>query len=284
MVSVFDLEQLQSLLQDFYHITRMRITVFDRDLNELVSYPENCAPFCTIIRATAEGQAACAKCDQTACAAAARQNKTYIYRCHAGLTEAIMPLHVGKVLVGYLLFGHVFAYNSLEEGWEVICRCCGKYPVDPEKLKLSLRNHPIISKDYINSAARILHATASYLILERMATLQEDSVAAKLDAYLSEHYAEAITARQLCEKLQIGRSRLYKLTDQLYGCGIHQHIIKLRMDKAKQMLNDCAGLSVTEIATACGFSDYNYFIAVFSKTVGQSPNAYRKSNMNLKSL
>ena len=81
MISVFHLEQLQQLLQDFYNITRTRITVFDHELNEVVSYPENCAPFCSIIRSIPEGRAACARCDREACAVASRQNTAHIYRC-----------------------------------------------------------------------------------------------------------------------------------------------------------------------------------------------------------
>lgn len=275
MVSVFDIEQLQSLLEDFYRITNIRITVFDNQLNELVSYPERCAPFCRLIRATAQGRTACAKCDRDACAVAARGNRTHIYRCHAGLTEAVTPLYVGKVLVGYLLFGHVFAYNSPEEGWEVISRCCSGYPVDMDALKSACGSCTQVSREYIRSAARILHATASHLVQERMATLQEDSTAARLDAYLTEHYTQPITSQILCQKLGIGRSKLYKLSDQLYGCGIQQQVRKLRMDKAKQLLLDYPEMSIAQIASDCGYGDYNYFITVFSQTVGQSPSAYR---------
>ena len=91
MISVFNIEQLQKLLIDFYRISNNRITVFDRDLTELVSYPEQCAPFCQIIRGTKEGRLACAACDRDACAADSKRTSTHIYRCHAGLTEAIMP-------------------------------------------------------------------------------------------------------------------------------------------------------------------------------------------------
>ena len=46
MISVFDLDKLRGLLKDFYQISRIRITVFDEDLNELCSYPERVPP-CT---------------------------------------------------------------------------------------------------------------------------------------------------------------------------------------------------------------------------------------------
>lgn len=280
MVSVFDLEQLQSLLQDFHRITGIRITVFDADLTELVSYPEQCAPFCRIIRSTDQGRAACASCDRKACAIAAKEHRTHIYRCHAGMTEAVTPLYIGEVLIGYLLFGHVFGYNTLEEGWQEISRCCQEYPVDRALLKAACADCTQVSRDYIQSAARILHATASHLVQERMATLREDSAAARLDAYLTHHFAEPITAEGLCQELSMGRSRLYKLSQQLYGCGIQQQIRKLRMDLAKHLLQDHPEMSISRIAAECGYTDYNYFIAVFSQSVGQSPGSYRSTRGN----
>jgi len=275
MVSVFNLKELEHLLEDFYRITQIRITVFDDRFQEIVSYPDSRPTFCQMIRSCEEGRKACAKCDAEACAYAAKQNKTHIYRCHAGLTEAIMPLHVGKVLVGYLLFGHVFAYDSLEKGWETIEKSCVRYPVDPQKLKSTLEDMPLISHEYIRSAARVLHMTSSYLVMERMATLQEATTAAKLDSYLSEHYTEPMTAEHLCDVLNIGRSKLFKLSQELYGCGIQQQIRKLRMEKAREFLLDRPDLGINEIAALCGYGDYNYFISVFSKTHGKPPHQFR---------
>lgn len=277
MVSVFDLEQLHGLLEDFHRITGIRITVFDAELNELVSYPEQCALFCQLIRANGQGRAACARCDRDACAVAARENRTHIYRCHAGLTEAVTPLYVGQVLVGYLLFGHVFGYDSREEGWQEIYRSCSGYPLDMEQLHRACESCTHVSRDYIQSAARILHATASYLVLQRMATLQEDSDAARLDAYLSAHYTESLTAQNLCKALSLGRSKLFKLSRQLYGCSLQQQIRRLRIDRAKTLLRDHPELSIGFIAEDCGYTDYNYFISIFSQTVGQSPGSYRSN-------
>lgn len=276
MVSVFNVEQLQKLLIDFYRIANIRITVFDSNFAELVSYPENRSPFCSLIRSTEEGRQACAVCDRTACTVASRQSSAYIYRCHAGLTEAVMPLWVGNALVGYLLFGHVFAYKNWDDGWETIQKCCEGYPVDKEKLRAALPACPQASDEYILSAAHILHATASFLVMQRMAALKEDSLAAQIDTYINEHFCEDITAATICRVFEIGRSRVYKLSNQLYGCGISEHIRTLRIQQAKKMLTDHPHMRIADIALECGFTDYNYFITVFSSMAGISPGAYRK--------
>ena len=278
MISVFNEKELLHLLEDFYRITRIRITVFDERFQEIISFPDGRPEFCQIIRACEEGYIACTKCDEEACAYASKERKTHIYRCHAGLTEAITPLYVGKVLVGYLLFGHVFAYDSFESGYAAIAECCRKYPVDMDALRNTLYGMPQISHAYIQSAAQILRMTASFLALERMATLQEDTLAAKLDKYLSDHYTEPITAERLCDALGLGRSKLFKLSQEVYGCGIQQQVRKLRMEKARDLLVDRLDLSIMDVATACGYDDYNYFIAVFSKCHGKSPKQFRQEN------
>ena len=278
MISVFNEKELLHLLEDFYRITKIRITVFDERFQEIISFPDGRPEFCQIIRSCEEGCIACTKCDEEACAYASKERKTHIYRCHAGLTEAITPLYVGKVLVGYLLFGHVFAYDSIESGCAAITECCRNYPIDMDALRNTLVGMPQISHAYIQSAAQILRMTASFLALERMATLQEDTLAAKLDKYLSDHYTEPFTAECLCDALGLGRSKLFKLSQEVYGCGIQQQVRKLRMEKARDLLMNQRNLSITDVATECGYDDYNYFIAVFSKFHGKSPKQFRRES------
>lgn len=275
MTSAFDVTQLLVLLEDFYRITGIRITVFDENLRELVSQPAEVAPCCRMIRSCSAGMDACLRCDRDACAAASKRGGLHIYRCHAGLTEAVIPLTAEGYPVGYLLFGHVFSYPSHEEGWKVIARRCERLPIDLEALRRAVFACPIVSEEYIQSAAHILHAVASYLILEHMATVQRDQRAAALDAWLSRHYTEPVSAPDLCRALGIGKTQLYKLSRQLYGCGAAKHIRDLRMALAKELLRGEDALPLAEIANRCGYRDYNYFITVFTREVGMSPGAYR---------
>ena len=276
MISIFNLERLHILLKDFYELSHIRITVFDENQVELISYPAEVAPYCAVIRSVPEGLEACRTCDSNACRLASKRRGTHIYRCHAGLTEAVAPLYVGDVLVGYLLFGHVFSYPTQEEGWEVIRERCAHLTLNQNLLKEKLSHAIPMEESLVRSAAHILHAVASYLILERMATLKEDLMAVRLDSYLSAHFAEKITAADIADHLEIGKTHLYELSRQLYGCGIAQRIRALRIEHAKKMLENPQTLPLSRIASECGFSDYNYFITVFSREVGMSPAQWRK--------
>ena len=278
MISLFDLEKLRTLLQDFYQIAGIRITVFDENRNELISYPNQVASYCKIIRGVSEGFASCMACDHAACQAAAKKRRTHIYRCHAGFTEAVTPLYIGEILVGYLFFGHVFSYASHEEGWKTIEALTGPLRVNRRMLKEAVMEANYIPEETIRAAAHILQALSSFLILERMASLKQDTLAVRLDSYLSTHFMEGITVEGLCERLGVGKTLLYKTSHQLYGCGITQRVRSLRIEHAKKLLLDPTKYSLAEISDQCGFHDYNYFISVFSKEVGQSPLVYRRSN------
>lgn len=277
MISVFDKAKLKELLKDFYEITKIRITVFDENRTELLSYPETIPAFCQTVRSAASGRLKCEDCDRRACETAARTRRTEIYRCHAGLTEAVTPILTDGVLAGFLLFGHVFSYPTYEEGWAVIRKACEDLPVSQEALREEMESLPLRDQDFVRAATHILRTVASYLVMERMTVLKEDLLSVQLENYISAHYTEGLTAEEICGRFGIGRTQLYKIANGLYGCGIAEHIRGLRIGKAKELL--LAGSApLARIAEACGYPDYNYFITVFSRVTGTTPAAWRKRN------
>ena len=275
MRPVFDFDQLNALLRDFYELTQIRITVFDDRFRELTFVPGTHAPLCTLIRA-AGGEAACRDCDRAACARASRQSSALIYRCHAGLMEAIMPFYVKDTLVGYLILGQALVYPSRDAARAAVEPRCRALGVDSGRLRAAFDASPLVSESCFQSATHILHALASYLTLEKMATLKEERVAERLDNYICEHFTEPMTAQTLCDRLQIGKTQLYSLSKQLYGSGVAQQVRKLRIEKARRLLAERPDMSVGDVAEACGFSDYNYFISVFTRMTQESPSRYRR--------
>lgn len=280
MISSFNLTKLNSILKDFFTLTRIRITVFDDNFRELAAYPKHLPEFCQIIRSDESGKNECIKCDKHACETAAKRRSTYTYLCHAGLTESIAPIYMGNIVIGYLLFGHVFSYPSYEEGWRQISSLCRSYKIDMKGLYDACISQPIITKDYIESASHILQAVASYLCLERMATFRQKELPVLIDEYILEHYTKDIDVGRLCNHFNIGKTRLYEISHHNYGMGIAQHIRTLRIERAKKLLIEQPELPIYEVAFMCGFKDYNYFITVFKRLVGLPPKKYRLSALD----
>lgn len=279
MISTFNLAKLKLLLKDFYDMTRIRITVFDDSFHELAAYPAEIAPFCRIIRSDADAADRCRLCDTHACEIALKRRTQYTYRCHAGLTESITPIIMGNIVIGYLFFGHVFSYASHEEGWKQIRELCKNYHLDTLKLEAACMEQSLIPENYISSASHIMQAVASYLCMERMVSLRQQELPVQIDEYIQAHFTEKLDAAQLARQFGIGKTQLYEIAEQNYGVGIAAHIRNLRIEKARLLLSEQPGLSLAEIASACGFNDYNYFITVFKRVTGVSPKAYANSTV-----
>jgi len=277
MVSSFNIEKLQSMLQDFYNLTKIRITVFDETFEELAAFPEDVPQVCALIREDEKGWKACMASDARACQAAAKQKNPYTYRCHAGMTESIAPIYAGDILIGYLFFGNVFSYASHEVGWDKVRELCKPYHVDESDLKMAVWRQPLISEEYIASASHILQAVSAFLYHDRLVALKEQELPVQIDDYIATHYTEPLDAQTLCEQFGIGKTQLYKVCKQNYGTGVAEHIRALRIDKAKALLEEDQKRSIASISAECGFDDYNYFITVFKRETGVTPRQYRLS-------
>jgi AraC family transcriptional regulator len=60
------------------------------------------------------------------------------------------------------------------------------------------------------------------------------------------------------------------------GVTPYQYLTRLRLEEAERLMLTTQR-SLTEIALACGFGDQSYFTRVFSRAVGTSPAAWRRS-------
>jgi YesN/AraC family two-component response regulator len=209
---------------------------------------------------------------------ASRLRKPFVYRCHAGLTEAVAPVYMGNLPVAYLMFGHLASYPSTKDAQLQVVSCCRQYDLDDQKLEGFLNNMPLTDEQTILAASRILMAVTSWLCLDQMVTLKRHELPVQLDEYISANLQNDLSTETLCSHFNIGKTKLYKLSKEYYGESIADHIRSLRIYLAKKLLSEEKDLSINEIATRCGFSDYNYFITVFKKHCGVSPAKFRKTD------
>jgi AraC-like DNA-binding protein len=85
-------------------------------------------------------------------------------------------------------------------------------------------------------------------------------------------------AKTLCDHFHIGKTKLYEILRQSYGCGLGEHLRKLRMEHAKMLLEEHPEMSISEIATACGYENYNYFSRLFKRHFDVTPTNFKIKN------
>lgn len=103
---------------------------------------------------------------------------------------------------------------------------------------------------------------------------ENQSVAAKVHAYIQEHYTEDINRQKLADLFFIHSDHLSRLFGKEYGISIPDYIARLRIEAAKQSLR--SGMNVSEAAIQVGYDNFAYFSTVFKKLVGESPSEFKR--------
>jgi AraC-like DNA-binding protein len=274
---LFNISDLKELLRNFYTLTKMRIVIFDDSLHELASYPTMHSTYCRLIRSDSRADEKCITCDQKACLQCKLNQSLYTYQCHAGLTETVVPIKADNIVIGYIMFGQILQTENREELWKDVLKNLSSYNIDMKELYNSYLRKKNISKEIIAAAAKTMEVSASYLYLSRKLTLKEDTLAHKIDSYITSHIQEELSADTLCKQFCISKSHLYKLSNHSFSMGIAEHIRNIRIHLAKRLLGD-TDIPIYEIADQVGICDYNYFTKVFKRETGMLPKIYRKEN------
>ncbi len=97
--------------------------------------------------------------------------------------------------------------------------------------------------------------------------------------YVNQHYAESIQLNDFVEVLHINKHYICKLFRQYTGKTVLKYVNEMRVRKAEEMLLS-SDRSVTEIAYATGFPDFNYFSRIFKQVMGVTPSQLRKKYRN----
>jgi AraC family transcriptional regulator, arabinose operon regulatory protein len=93
---------------------------------------------------------------------------------------------------------------------------------------------------------------------------------------LNHHYMDAWTISSMAECCSLSKDYFAHCFKKLMGISPMQFLTDLRMDKAKELLQD-EELNISAIATLVGYEDPLYFSRVFKKTTGLSPKSYYKT-------
>ncbi len=101
--------------------------------------------------------------------------------------------------------------------------------------------------------------------------------AEKIADYLEEHYAEKISLDHIAENMYLSPFYISKIFKSEMGESPIHYLIRVRMEKAKAILESGVPLSIGEIAERVGYEDAYHFSKLFKKAYGVSPSKMRKN-------
>jgi len=93
--------------------------------------------------------------------------------------------------------------------------------------------------------------------------------------YITEHFAESLTLESITTALNYSIPYLSKQFKLHTGLSPIDFLIRVRLEKAKEWLLR-TDLTVNEVASGVGYTDFSYFIRAFKKYTGFTPGQYKE--------
>lgn len=302
---------LREVREVFYENTGLSISFRFRDDRKPVDfYPAwERNEFCKMIQSSPLGRKRCRLSDREG--SRHSEDGTFnIYRCHAGLTDAVIPLWRKHLRIGAVYTGQVLTQppdeTLFEEVWQNLRDLYLDYPavreaffqvkyIQPETLRQNLRFLSLIS-NYVAAAEheislrrekeelerQLRKLTLSVLAQERTGNPQSGDEPLKhtVDtavSFIRENFGSRLSLNDVAGAVHLSPSYFSRLFAKQTGRTFSAFLTGIRIEAAKNLLTGTSK-PVKAVSRETGFRDYNYFNRTFKGVVGIPPARYRKNN------
>lgn len=280
-------KELLSIQKDLISVTNMGIVIIDID-GEYITEKTNYSEFCKVFRKNSTLSLFCEKCDLKALNKVLLSRTPYIYKCHSGLIDVIIPILYEGEIIGAFLIGQFLLENNQEFELEKILKENIGKNIDLKLLQEKYKELTVISLEKLESIIRIVTYSTYYIAdciknkkwLEMKNTVSKvkielsNSKIAPIIKYINENINENVSlslGANLCNMSQSQFSRTFKKET---GKTFKEYILLKKIEQAKFYIKT-TDKSFSEISDFLGFEDSSYFTKLFKKYEGITPKEYK---------
>lgn len=270
---IFDPE-VEKMFSHLAELFGVRAVLFDPSGNEVFSGSDKpICEFCDLIQNKLGQYKNCRAWDAKQQQLAADSQDLIAYQCHAGVNEAIMAVYDKDTLLGYVLIGQ---YRSREKPEEHL-RTAWQRKHNTDEIDKAFERIPRHGPQEIEHIEALFASLVRLIASQRLIEVHERNPLQVLIARMRHNPAEQLSLQGAATILGKSPSTVSHLFTQYYHSGFKQVQLRIRMEKACQLLEDDPDLRILDIAEQLGFSDPLYFSRQFKQFVHLSPSEYRKS-------
>jgi two-component system response regulator YesN len=96
----------------------------------------------------------------------------------------------------------------------------------------------------------------------------------KITDYLSAHISEPVSLQSVSDTFAISQTYMSRIFRKYAGISFNQYLTKVRMEKARKLLEETPDLFVKDVASMVGYEDQFYFSRIFRTYEGKPPSAF----------
>lgn len=270
----FDSE-VQRLIDSFAYCFRVKITVFSPDMEELIVGLQNPgAHFCDLIQTGLKIRYRCCRQDALMCESSKKHNRLMVYRCHAGLSEAVLPMHIEDHLVGYAMLGQFRMTSAPDAAIQLEWNKAG---LCTEILQEAFESQPFFDQKSLNNMLDLFQMMISFVITRDYVRIRHNSVVESVLHWLDTHIDKPIDLNQVSKAIQKNPSTISHAFKKQLGLSFMQVAALKKISKFESIIAKNPATSIQEAAFAVGYSDPLYFSRLYKKIRLVPPSTYARS-------
>lgn len=141
---------------------------------------------------------------------------------------------------------------------------------------------PVVEEELNHAIEKAILKIDPDAVFDAESSLAEESttpeeIVETIKQYIDSNYCQNFKITMFEEKYFFSITYLTKLFHARYGYTIYEYVLKLRMERAKELLEK-SDIKILDIAERLGYTDNHYFSKAFRNYYGVSPSQYRKGS------
>jgi AraC-like DNA-binding protein len=262
-LSIFLRDEVQNLIDAFASCFAVKVTFFSLTMAELsVGLQSPGSRFCRLVQNELRLLYRCHAMDREMCNRAIVQDRMFRYRCHAGLTEVIIPIKVEGKTIGTMMVGQIRESMVLPAD---IVAAWTKYHKN-EKILLEAWNQiePFGERRFDNML-QLFTMLVKFIITQNYVTLREGVLIERVLRYIDEHIDEPILLSAAAAELGKSESAISHALKKKLNLGFKRVVNWKKIERFETILHKEPTLTIQEAVARVGFEDPLYFSRLYKK-------------------
>ncbi|QBG47131.1 helix-turn-helix domain-containing protein [Verrucomicrobia bacterium S94] len=253
-------DRMLKLLDHFTSLTEVRIAFFSLKGEELcIGQDRSICDYCAMRRREKGFDKACLANDAAGRRAALEMMDVCFYQCHAGLYEAVMPVCVGEVPIGFAMVGQFRVAGSQEK-------------VRDAHEAAAIEKMPVFTRQKAEDLLSMFEVLIQHITSHALVGRRDYDLLDPLVQRMRRHPEEKLSLKDAAGIVGLSASRLSHLFTTMIGVSFKQYQMSLRLDLADRLMKANPDWRMARIAEHCGFEDPLYFSRAYKKHRGIPPS------------
>ncbi len=249
-----------------------RVIMFDTE--------KRAQPFCAALDQSEAGRALCAMCDQSRFLEARGGMQAVRYRCHAGLTEFIVPVVREGETIALLQCGQVHDRTPTQAEWRIARRDLVQAGIESRRLRKLFQKNRVLTLEQQNDLLALLELIASRLAHADEHRLRAEPGRMQMQlgravTFIEAHLAERLTLATIARAANASTRSLMRLFQREIGTSVIEFILRRRISRARDLLKH-TDHTCAEIAFESGFGSVQHFNRIFRRLEQMPPRQWRQ--------